>query len=79
MSPLGSVAVAIEAALWTVILAGMAPADVFNLKHLHHSPVVNYRFTTQNLPLSLDIFKYRPILKIFGRLLYFLKVSVSSR
>jgi hypothetical protein len=26
-----------KAALWTVILAGMAPADVFNLKHIHHS------------------------------------------
>jgi hypothetical protein len=46
-----------KAALWTVILAGMAPADVFNLKHIHHSPVVNYRFTTQNRPLSLDISK----------------------
>lgn len=66
MSPLGSVAVAVKAAavadgksaaLWTVILAGMAPADVFNLKHLHHSPVVNYRFTTQNRTLSLVISK----------------------
>lgn len=46
-----------KAALWTVILAGMAPADVFNLKQLHHSPVVNYRFTTQNRPLSLVISK----------------------
>jgi hypothetical protein len=46
-----------KAALWTVILAGMALADVFNLKHLHHSPVVNYRFTTQNRTLSLVISK----------------------
>ena len=44
-----------KAALWTVILADVAPADVFNLKHIHHSPVVNYRFTTQNRPLSLKI------------------------
>jgi hypothetical protein len=26
-----------KAALWTVILADVAPADVFNSKHLHHS------------------------------------------
>lgn len=30
-------AAANKAALWTVILADVAPADVFNSKHLHHS------------------------------------------
>jgi hypothetical protein len=26
-----------KATLWTVILADVAPVDVFNLKHIHHS------------------------------------------
>lgn len=70
MSPLGSVAVAVKAAavadgksaaccsfwgaLWTVILAGMAPADVFNPKHLHHSQL-------SIIALQLKIAHYREI------------------
>lgn len=45
-----------KAALWTVILADMAPADVFNLnlKHIHHSQL-------SSIALQVKIANYREI------------------
>lgn len=47
-------ATANKAALWTVILADVAPADVFNPKHLHHSQL-------SIIALQLKIAHYREI------------------